>query len=187
MGVLEQSVKKELRRSKVNKAVITTVATAGVIAAALVAPNVVGAMVRLGLINSAQKRQTVQNSFTKLVARGYIRIDGGKARLTEKGEKFAALIGEGKLKPKKPKKWDHKWRVLIFDIPEHRKKTRDQVRRTLVTIGFKRLQDSVWVYPYDCEDLLVLLKADLRIGKDLLYMIVDRIEYDAPLRIHFGL
>lgn len=184
---MEQSVRREVRRTKINKAVITTVATAGVITAVLVAPNVVGALARLGLINSAQKRQAAQNSFAKLVARGYIRVEDGKARLTQKGEKFAALMGEGKLKPKKPKKWDHKWRVLIFDVPERRKRTRDQVRRTLITIGFMRLQDSVWVYPYDCEDLLVLLKADLKIGKDLLYMIVDRIEHDAPLRLHFGL
>lgn len=187
MGVLEQSVRKEVRRTKINKAVITTIATAGVIAVALVAPNVIGAMGRLGLINKAQKKQTAQNSFTKLVARGYIGIEDGKARLTQKGEKLAALMGEGRLKPKKPKKWDHKWRVLIFDIPERRKKTREQVRRTVSTLGFKHLQDSVWVYPYDCEDLIVLLKADFKIGKDLLYMIVDKIEYDGRLRDYFGL
>ena len=184
---MEQSVAKEIRRTKINKAVITTVAVAGIIAVAAVAPGVVGAMGRLGLIGTHQKRQAVQNSFTKLVARGYIRIEEGKARLTQKGEKFAALMGEGKLKPKKPRKWDHKWRVLIFDIPERRKKVRGQIRNTLASIGFKRLQDSVWVYPYDCEDLVTLLKADLKVGKDLLYMIVDRLEHDAPLRLHFGL
>ena len=54
-------------------------------------------------------------------------------------------------------------------------------------IGFVRLQDSVWVYPYDCEDLITLLKADFRVGKDVLYLIVDSIENDKYLRAEFNL
>ena len=52
--------------------------------------------------------------------------------------------------------------------------------------GFVRLQDSVWIYPYDCEDFMVLLKADFKIGKDVLYMIVDELEGDGRLRKEFG-
>lgn len=54
-------------------------------------------------------------------------------------------------------------------------------------IGFVRLQDSVWVYPYDCEDFIALLKAELKVGKDVLYAIVDTIEFDKHIRRHFGL
>ena len=54
-------------------------------------------------------------------------------------------------------------------------------------IGFVRLQDSVWVYPYDCEDFIALLKAELKIGRDVLYAIVDTIEHDKNLRQHFNL
>ena len=50
-----------------------------------------------------------------------------------------------------------------------------------------RLQDSVWVYPYDCEDIIGLLKTDIGVGKDLLYMIADEIENDRHLRENFGL
>jgi hypothetical protein len=44
----------------------------------------------------------------------------------------------------------------------------------------------VWVYPYDCEDLITLLKADFKIGKDLLYVITESIENDKWLRQSFG-
>ncbi len=54
-------------------------------------------------------------------------------------------------------------------------------------IGFVRLQDSVWVYPYDCEDFIALLKAELKIGKDVLYAIADTIEHDKGIRRHFNL
>ena len=77
--------------------------------------------------------------------------------------------------------------MLIFDIPEYRKGTRDKIRYTLQTIGFVHLQHSVWIYPYDCEDLITLLKADFRIGRDMLYMIVDSLEGDATIKKRFGL
>ena len=53
--------------------------------------------------------------------------------------------------------------------------------------GIRRLQDSVWVYPYDCEDIITLLKTDFGVGKYLLYMIVDELENDKHLREDFGL
>lgn len=77
--------------------------------------------------------------------------------------------------------------MLIFDIPEQKKGLREKIRTTLQRVGFVRLQDSVWIYPYDCEDLITLLKADFKVGKDMLYMIVDTLEYDSPLRSQFGL
>ena len=88
---------------------------------------------------------------------------------------------------KKPKKWDEKWRLLIFDIPEKRRGMREKIRRTLLAIGFKRLQDSVWVYPYDCEDLIAFLKTDFKVGRDLLYLIIEELEGDKTLREKFGL
>jgi DNA-binding transcriptional regulator PaaX len=187
MGRLEKELRAEIRLTKLNSAIIQTLALSGVLAVGLIAPNVLSAMGKLGLINSYQKKQSIQNSFTRLLARGYVTLEGGKVRLTLKGEKIAALLGEGKLAPKKPRKWDGKWRVLIFDIPETRKGVRVHIRATLIRLGFKRLQDSVWIYPYDCEDLIAIFKADLKIGKDLLYLIVDKLEYDAPVRAYFDL
>lgn len=55
------------------------------------------------------------------------------------------------------------------------------------TLGFARLQDSVWVYPYDCEDVMALLKADLKLGAAMLYMVVEHIENDTHLRKQFSL
>ena len=178
----------KVRRSKINNAIVGTLATAGVLTVAVLAPN---ALKVLGQAFTPQRRQAVERSFSRLIRHGYIAIEkdstGKRVRLTGKGEKYAALLGEGKLKPKIPKRWDGKWRLLIFDIPERRRKERDQIRATLVSLGFHRLQDSVWVYPYDCEDLVILLKADFRIGKNLLYVVADAVEYDLPLRAHFGL
>lgn len=189
MGVIEQKIKSDIRRTKINAAILGTLSVAGILAVGVVAPNVLGAMGKLGIIKPYH-RQGVKRSLSRLIKHGYITIEGsaGKkhVRLTPKGERYAALLGEGKLMPKKPRRWDKKWRMLIFDIPEGRRKTRDYIRSTLVRLGFYRLQDSVWVHPYDCEDLIILLKADFHIGKDVLYIVADVIEYDLPLKKHFN-
>src|SRR3989344_5740250 len=68
-----------------------------------------------------------------------------------------------------------------------RKGLRDKIRNTLLSMGFLKLQNSAWIYPYDCEDLINLLKADFKVGKDLLYLIVDSIENDKSFRKSFAL
>ena len=57
----------------------------------------------------------------------------------------------------------------------------------LESVGFAKLQDSVWIYPYDCEDLVALLKADFKIGKDALYLVVEEMEGERDLKRHFSL
>ena len=42
-------------------------------------------------------------------------------------------------------KWDGKWRIVIFDIPEQKRIIRNLFRRNLKKWGFKHLQKSVWI------------------------------------------
>ena len=110
------------------------------------------------------------------------------ARITNAGQKVLAFEQQKvNLKNKKKRRWDQRWRVVIFDIPERRRIIRDRLRDTMQELGFARLQDSVWVFPYDCEDFIALLKADLKIGASVLYLVVEHIENDKHLRARFGL
>ena len=122
---------------------------------------------------------------------GYVTFEGSgtqqRARLTKKGEAFAAQMHIGAVVPKKVMRWDGKWRVVIFDVPEKRRSVRGRVRNLLKLFNFYCLQDSVWVYPYDCEDLIALLKVDLRLGNAVRYVIADSIENDVQLRTIFKL
>lgn len=47
------------------------------------------------------------------------------------------------------KRKDGKWIMVIFDIPEKIKNKRDFFRRKLQFLGFKMLQKSIWVCPFD--------------------------------------
>ena len=107
--------------------------------------------------------------------------------MTKKGEAILRIWQFEDCKLINQKKWDKKWRVIVFDIPEKKRRIRDQIRHLFNKSGIYKLQDSVWVYPYDCEDIITLLKSDLGIGKNLLYLIVDELENDKYLREHYSL
>lgn len=187
MGRQEQESKKRTRRANLRKLILATVGIAGLLGVAAVAPNVIGAMGKLGLLPSKRQGEFIRTSRERLVRQGLLVYHGRLIRLTPAGKRALRRMQLEDYGSKKPKRWDRKWRVLIFDIPERRRRLRETVRRALATIGFERLQDSVWVYPYDCEDLIILLKADFHVGKDMLYLIVDSIENDRHLRQQFGL
>jgi DNA-binding transcriptional regulator PaaX len=51
----------------------------------------------------------------------------------------------------KDKIWDGRWRMLIFDVPENLRKGRDALRWKIRKLGFRELQKSVFVIPYECK------------------------------------
>ncbi|HFC76879.1 MAG TPA: hypothetical protein ENJ27_01475 [Candidatus Moranbacteria bacterium] len=89
-----------------------------------------------------------------------------KMVLTEDGKlqaKKLSILGNS-IKFKKPKKWDKKWRIVIFDIPEKNRMFRSILRNHLKDLHFKKLQNSVFVAPYPFEksilDLVSLYQAE---------------------------
>lgn len=113
--------------------------------------------------------------------------DKKKLYLTPKGR---ITVIESILKRKKEKelKWDGKWRAIIFDIPEMNRRDRDFLRRELCWIGFKELQKSVWVFPYNFEkELVALLKFwKIEFQGDIRFLSIEKID-DKDLREYFNL
>ncbi|MFH1200842.1 MAG: hypothetical protein V1484_00730 [bacterium] len=192
MGKLEKELKTRTRKENIQKAILSGIAAVGLLGVAVLAPNALQALKFFGIEpKNKWQKYNINHSIKRLRDHGLICFEktsrGTFVRLTPKGEDKLRKFKILGYKLKKPKKWDHKWRMLIFDIKEERKRTRDKIRFTLNRIGFLRLQDSVWVYPYDCEDFVTLMKADFKIGKDLLYLIVDTIEGDKKIKNYFKL
>ena len=187
MEKIERRQTKEIRRTEMQEAILSTIETAGALGIALIAPQVLGALSKLGMLPSLRKNETVKSSSSRLRKRGLIKFENGYYSLTNGGVSILRRWQMADYHIVKPKRWDHKWRIIIFDIPEKKKKARDRIRQIFKSAGFIRLQDSVWVYPYDCEDVVGLLKTELGVGKNILYIIADRIEDDKYLRQDFDL
>lgn len=75
-----------------------------------------------------------------------------KIVITEKGKIRALKFNIDIIKISKPLRWDKKWRIIMFDIPEKRRAERNVLREKLKDIGFKEIQKSVFVHPYSCFD-----------------------------------
>lgn len=192
MGVLEKSAARNRRRNKIVEIILKTVTAAGILSVALLAPNALQffKMFKNGRRGQNQKYY-LKTAAARLAKQGLVEFNkterGTFLRLTPAGEKKLRLLELDNFEIPKPKRWDKRWRVVIFDIKEVRRGTRDKLRVSLSRLGFIKLQHSVWISPYDCEDFITLLKADFMVGKDILYLIVEKIENDKPLLAHFNL
>ena len=103
------------------------------------------------------------------------------AELTEKGRARGLFFSLDSLSIKKPKKWDGKWRVVVFDIPEGKRRLRDSLRMRLKTLGFYELQRSVFVFPYPCENEVTTLISAFGLEEEV-RILEAAISYDRDLR-----
>lgn len=184
-------LEKKGKRIHLERLVLNTLATCGVISVALIAPNVLGALKKIDphWEHKLDPRRRVNQTISRLKQKGLIVFSksGGQLHITQKGQRLLQSIDEGKFYVRKPLRWDGRWRMVMFDVAEHRRQARDTLRRMLRKVGFVQLQGSVWVYPYDCEGVIKLITADQHLGTQVLYAIVDVLEGDASLRSRFGL
>jgi len=122
-----------------------------------------------------QQISYIQQRFKDLEEKGLITIgatgDKTKITLTKLGQKKVLEYQVDTMELDIPLRWDGKWRVVIFDIPESRKTHRDVFRRKLINLGFERIQDSVWRHKYPCQKEIEFLSHLYEI-----YPYVDMIE-----------
>jgi len=91
------------------------------------------------------KEQTLRTTFSRLKKQGLAENRNGIWAITEKGRNFLKnkIPHFGHLKTENKKKE----MVVVFDIPEIRKKQRNWLRAELAALGFTMLQKSVWLGP----------------------------------------
>lgn len=134
----------------------------------------------------------VYNTFYSLKKQGFINFEIKNRQiyisLTERGKKKAGIFQIDSLKIKRPKNWDKKWRLIIFDIAELKKIFREAFRGKLKQLGFYPLQKSVWAFPFDCQAEIDLLKDFFGLSDDEIRLIVaEKIGNDNKLRETFKL
>jgi phenylacetic acid degradation operon negative regulatory protein len=136
-------------------------------------------------------RKTVYSSFSQLKKKGWIKKQSGDTfRLTKAGEKeafFAHLDAQAVLYHPKKQKWDGFWRMVVFDIPEKKRRYRDYLRQMLKTLDFRELQKSTWVTPYLIPDFLKELLWEERVKHFTRFITIKEIDYDKDLKKIFKL
>jgi len=107
--------------------------------------------------------------------------------LTDKGRKKVLTFNIDNMEIKKPKRWDKKWRIAIFDIPEKKRGARDALRDTLKKLGFYELQKSVFVLPYPCQSELDFVIEFFNVRHYVRTITAIELDNELHLRKIFGL
>ncbi len=88
---------------------------------------------------------------------------------------------------KKEKKWNKKWFLVFFDVPEIQRNKRNYLRKFLVDIGFYQYQKSIYIFPYECEKEIILIKKIVEGAKYMKYLVAEKIEDEKLIKSFFKL
>lgn len=149
----------------IGKGILLLLAFGALATVAVIAPN------SLQIIKLFQKRDRRLRKYTpKSITRTLYRLKAQKLisiekengqmiiKITKKGKSQALKYNIEEIKIPKPKSWDKKWRLVMFDIPNKKTLARNVLRDKLKELGFFSLQKSIWIYPYECEDEINFIK-----------------------------
>lgn len=143
-------------------------------------------------------------------------VEGGKVQRTQMRKKLLALASQGLISVKEKKSeisisllppgeiqalkykiddiaitrqdwWDRKWRMILFDVPEEHRVLRSNFRNKLDDLGFVKLQNSVYVHPFECHNEIDFIRNVYGIKQYVKIVIVDKIEGESQLRKQFNL
>ncbi|OGE74129.1 MAG: hypothetical protein A3I07_00200 [Candidatus Doudnabacteria bacterium RIFCSPLOWO2_02_FULL_42_9] len=172
-----------MKRNEIAKIILASIAVTGGVFVFAALPGLAEAFApylkKQRYLNSGQ----LKKSLNKLAIGGFVGItqDGNKTvlKLTKAGMQKVLTFKLDDMQIKRQKRWDRKWRIVMFDIPEKFKQKRDALVQKLGEIGFIRIQKSVWICPFPCEDEIFFI-AELYEVREYLRMItaedIDREE-----------
>ncbi len=176
------------------KFLLMTLAIGGVVFAGAVLPGILKAAERSRKSRDYNKR-AIKQAIDNLKRRKLVEIISEKdgrvqVNLTNKGMKRVKEFTFNRLTIQKPKKWDRKWRVVIFDIPTQPKKldqARKALREKIKELGFYKLQKSVWIHPYPCEDEILLVGEIFGVSEFIEILIVEGLLNESKVKNFFNL
>ncbi|MEX0913104.1 MAG: hypothetical protein WDZ56_01085 [Candidatus Paceibacterota bacterium] len=177
-------------KGELTKKILLAAVAGGALATVIVLPGM-GILFKMFSANTYQERYRVQRTLDRLEKQELIvrRIKNGKEErvLTNKGKKKLTKLLVKDLYIERVKKWDGKWRIVMFDIPEEKGIIRRDVSSQLREIGMKAVQNSVFVTPFPCKAQLDAITSFHDIQKHFIYLEAETFEGPGNLINHFGL
>lgn len=162
--------------------VLKLVVTTGSLAAGVVIPNLLIALDKpLGKfwrhMDKKQKERELRRIIsymksTRLLSENYKH----GLQITDKGRKRLNQSEFDSLRVKTPRKWDGRWRLIIYDVPEEYKEARKAFAVKLNKLGFYQLQRSAWLHPFPCREAIEIISSYYQIDKYISYIETVKID-----------
>jgi len=176
-------------RNVVNET-LKIVGFAGILGAAVVAPNSLQA-IDYFLVKYEKDKRRRQKLAWYLKSQDLLYFKQDKDRLiitlTEKGAtRFSKIIVWDY--EVEQTSWKGRWYILMFDIPEKYKTLRDMLSKKVQDLNMKPLQDSVYISPYSIDKFVQLLRETYpEAMKHVMYFEATTIEGEHQLKKAFGI
>lgn len=135
----------------------------------------------------ATERYRRKRAIDRLKIHGFISSNGEMVHITDAGSMSLGSLADKNRTLLDQQIWDRKWRIAAFDIPERLAPLRAQVRGILKRAGFIKFQQSVWIFPHECRDLVQLIKSDPRVAPYIMYGVLESVEGESRLKKIFNL
>ena len=145
-------------RIKTEKILYFLLISGGLVALSVLAPQLPANLLKAYLKNRKFQKSRFRRDLSRLSARGDVSISEDSIKITKKGESRILKYRIEDITIDKPSTWDKKWRLVIFDIPDHSKKKSNVLRNKLYNLGFLQYQKSIFIYPYPCQDQIDFIK-----------------------------
>ncbi|MEK7515869.1 MAG: hypothetical protein AAB555_03020, partial [Patescibacteria group bacterium] len=143
MGTVEQRARKVRRLRTFQKAALIAVLAGAMVLTGAVPDFNKILRYFIGNKKGARFNYRIKTALGRLAANGLVTFEEreGKryARITEVGKQVLEFESLRDKAMRKPRRWDGRWRVVLFDIPERRRRVRNQLRRFMQEFGFERL------------------------------------------------
>jgi len=121
----------------------------------------------------------------KLRDKNVISLGGERIKSTSKGRKLLREIQINQIEIPRTKDWDEIWHLVSYDIPDTSKKARDWFRQTLERLAFYQIQESLWVYPFDCKEEIAIIAKTMGILPFVIMVNTDHLPNQKELEEHF--
>lgn len=163
------------RRGELAKDILMGLAIGGIIISSFALPNV-ASLLKFFNPTDSRERQKISRNLKSLKRKNLIKIydNNGLVAITKKGERQNLKYQIGELKIKRPKKWDKKWRIIMFDIPERFKKARDALSKKIKDMEICKMQKSVYICPFDCESEIDFVCEVFNVRKYVRYVVAEK-------------
>lgn len=132
-------------------------------------------------------RIQVRRKLLDMVKEGFVAERGDTYMLTKRGRDLLSEERIWALTIPKQKKWDQRWRMVLYDIPAYKRHRRHAFREKLREMGLVMYQQSVWVYPYPLEEVVSVIGDFYGLKSCVLFAVAERLHGEAALKRTFGL
>lgn len=186
----------KMRKNSQPFKLLRAVAMTGAIVVALSSPfganKILAEALKHYISNKVIKRQRFLRDLKSLQDRkliDYRELTDGRIEMTitRRGKNAMLNFRFDEMQLKKSRKWDRRWRLVMFDIPHSQKNARDALRGKLKNLGFYQLQKSVFITPHPCEDEIDFLGEVFEVRRHILILYVDHFEGEEKFFHYFSL